>query len=90
LRLKKSPAKDFVSLKRQIQEDERRKNRIQKTNVSRKSRIDGLFEKNHRLTNIRFYYDDLLRFSDYTPVQTKKARTHFGSMCIIQNLNTPK
>ena len=45
LRLKKSPTKDFVSLKRQIQEDERRKNRIQKNNVSRKSRIDGLFGK---------------------------------------------
>jgi hypothetical protein len=90
LRLKKSPAKDFVSLKRQIQEDERRKNRIQKTNVSRKSRIDGLFEKNHRLTNIRFYYDDLLRFSDYTPVHDKEGKDTLWLMCITQNLNTMK
>lgn len=28
-------------------------------------------EKNNRLTNIRFYYDDLLRFSDYMPVHDK-------------------
>ena len=41
-------------------------------------------EKNHRLTNIRFYYDDLLRFSDYMPVHDKEARTHFGSMCITR------
>lgn len=57
LRLKKSPAKDFVSLKRQIQEDERRKNRIQKTNVSRKSRIDGLSGKK----SSTYQYQILLR-----------------------------
>ena len=31
-------------------------------------------EKNHRLTNIRFYYDDLLRFSDYMPVHDKDGK----------------
>ena len=31
-------------------------------------------EKNNRLTNIRFYYDDLLRFSDYTPVLDKEGK----------------
>ena len=31
-------------------------------------------EKNHRLTNIRFYYDDLLRFSDYMPVHDKEGK----------------
>ena len=31
-------------------------------------------EKNHRLTNIRFYYDDLLRFSDYIPVHYKEGK----------------
>ncbi|MFT3917933.1 hypothetical protein [Cloacibacterium sp.] len=31
-------------------------------------------EKNNRLTNIRFFYDDLLRFSDYTPVLDKEGK----------------
>ena len=66
--------KDFVSLKRQIQEDERRKIEFRKPMYPCKSRIDGLFGKNHRLTNIRFYYDDLLRFSDYMPVHDKEGK----------------
>lgn len=31
-------------------------------------------DKNNRLTKIRFYYDDLLRFSDYTPVLDKEGK----------------
>ena len=33
-----------------------------------------IWKKNHRLTNIRFYYDDLLCFSDYMPVHDKEAK----------------
>ncbi len=47
-------------------------------------------EKNHRLTNIRFYYDDLLRFSDYMPVYDKEGKDTLWSMCITPELNTPK
>lgn len=31
-------------------------------------------DRNNRLTKIRFYYDDLLRFSDYTPVLDKEGK----------------
>ena len=35
------------------------------------SELMDYLEKNNRLTNIRFYYDDLMRFSDYMPVYDK-------------------
>ena len=89
MRLKKSPTKDFVSLKRQIQEDERRKIEFRKPMYPVNPELMDYLEKNHRLTNIRFYYDDLLRFSDYMPVHDKEGKDTLAQ-CVTQNLNTPK
>ena len=69
-------------MKRQIQEDERRKIEFRKPMYPVNPELMDYLEKNHRLTNIRFYYDDLLRFQIICLFMIKR-QGHTLAQCVL-------